>query len=239
MLDVIAKQATQLQTSPDTKLNFLGTDIDKEHFSGLNLEATLPSNVSIAFQEQDISEPWPEDLGSRFDLVHQRFALQYLGDGDDSAQQAVARMLGLAKPRTGWIELIEANVVGWVEGTSGDLTPTLPLAKQMTMDFCAKLSINPRAHESLGRWLRAAGAVDVQVKNFEYIVGGKTQLGRKVLRNLLEFLGTQRVVTADWKGFGHSGEEYDGVMRELEHYFGTEGKESAWDFVAAWGRRPA
>ena len=239
MLDVIANRAAQLQKPPDTKLSFLGTDIDKEHFSGLDLAATLPPNVSIDFQEQDISEPWPEDLGSRFDLVHQRFALQYLGDSDDSAQQAVARMLGLAKPGTGWIELIEANVVEWAEGTSADLIPTLRRAKQMTMDFCAKLSINLRAHERLGRWLRAAGAVDVEVKNFEYIVGGKTELGQKVLRNLLEFLGTQKAVTGDWKGFGHSGEEYDGVIRELEHYFGWEGRESAWDFVAAWGRRPA
>lgn len=67
-------------------------------------------------------QPWPENLDDRFDLVHQHFALQYLGNSDESSQKAVVRMVALTKPGTGWIQLIEANVVGWA-GSSSDSLP--------------------------------------------------------------------------------------------------------------------
>ena len=86
--------------------------------------------------------------------------------------------------------------------------------------------------------MKEAGAVDVEVQDFECPVGGETELGSKGLRNVLEFLGTQKVVTADWEDFGHGGEEYDHVIRELEEYFGAGQVETAWDFAVAWGRRP-
>jgi len=105
MLDIIMDRTTQLQVQPDIKLNFLGTDLDQKHFSDLDVSSALPSNVSIAFQVQDISQPWPDDLSSKFDLVHQRFALQYLGDSDESARQAVARQVNLVQPGTGWVHL--------------------------------------------------------------------------------------------------------------------------------------
>jgi hypothetical protein len=64
MLDVIMDRTMQLQVQPDIKLNFLGTDLDQKHFSNLDLSSALPSNVSIAFQVQDISQPWPDNLSS-------------------------------------------------------------------------------------------------------------------------------------------------------------------------------
>jgi hypothetical protein len=170
-------------------------------------------------------------------LVHQRFALQYLGDSDESAQKAVAHTVALTKPGTGWIQLIEANVVGWAESSSVKL-PALQRARQMTSGFCAKLGINPYSHRNLGRWLNEVGAVDVDVRGSEWTVGGETELGRKGLTNLLDFLGTQKVVTADWEHCGHSGEEYDHVIRELEHHFGAGQEEVVWPFAVAWGRRP-
>jgi hypothetical protein len=237
MLDVIANRTAQLRIPVDAKLNFLGTDLDKKHFSSLDLDSALPSNVSLAFQVQDITQPWPENICDRFDLVHQRFALQYLGDSDEGAQKAVARMVALAKPGTGSIQLIEASLVAWAEGSSVSLL-ALQQAKQMTMEFCANLSINLYSHKCLGRWLKEASAVDIEVKEFKARVGGKTELARKGLKNLLDFLGTQKVVTAEWEQFGHSGEEYDNVIRELEDYFETRQEEVVWTFVGAWGRRP-
>lgn len=237
MLDVIAHRTAQLRLPVNTKLNFLGTDLDKKHFSGLTLESALPSDVSISFQVQDIRQTWPENLRDRFDLVHQRFALQYLGDSDESAPKAVARMVALVKPGTGWIQAIEANVVGWAE-TSGVKFPALQRARQKTLDFCAKLEINPYSHRSLGRWLEEAGTVDVEVRDSEWAVGGETELRRKGLKNLLDFLGTQKVVTAEWEHFGHSGEEYDHVIQELERYFGAGQEDVVWPFAVAWGRRP-
>jgi hypothetical protein len=238
MLDVITDRTTQLQVQPDIKLNFLGTDLDQKHFSDLDLSSTLPSNVSIAFQVQDISQPWPDDLSGKFDLVHQRFALQYLGDSDENAQQAVARLVNLVQPGTGWVQLGEANVVGWAEGGNVDL-PALRRGKQMTEDFCAKLNINTHSFQSLGRWLKEAAAIDVEVKEFAVPMGGKTELGRKGLKNLLEFLATQKAVTSEWERFEHSGKEYDDVMQELVEYFGNTATETLWPIVVAWGRRPA
>lgn len=238
MLDVIMDRTTQLQVQPDIKLNFLGTDLYQKQFSDLDLSTALPSNISIAFQVQDISHPWPDDLSSKFDLVHQRFALQYLGDSDESARQAVARQVNLLKPGTGWIQLGEANIVGWAEGGNVDL-PALRRAKRMTEDYCAKLNINTHPHQSLGRWLKEAAVVDVGVKEFALPMGGKTELGLKGLKNLLEFLATQKVVTSEWERFGHSGKEYDAVIQELAEYFGSTVTETFMPFVVAWGRRPA
>ena len=112
MLDVIMERTTQLQVQSDIKLNFLGTDLDQKHFSDLYLSSTLPSNVSIAFQVQDISQPRADDLRSKFDLAYRCFTLQYLGDGDKSAWQAVARLVYLVQPGTGWVQLEEADLVG-------------------------------------------------------------------------------------------------------------------------------
>lgn len=237
MLDVNMDRTTQLQVQPDIKLNFLGTDLDQKHFPDLDLSTALPSNVSIAFQVQDISHQWPDDLSSKFDLVHQRFALQYLGDSDKNARQAVAQLVNLLKPGTGWIQLGEANLVGWAEGGNVDL-PALQRAKRMTEDYCAKLNINTHPHQSLGRLLKEAAAVDVEAKEFVVPMGGKMELGRKGLKNLLEFLATQKVVTSEWEGFGHSGKEYDAVIQELAEYFGSTVTETFWPFVVAWGRRP-
>ena len=121
-------------------------------------------------------------------------------------------MVGLAKPDTGWIQLFEANLVGWAESKTFSL-PALRRAKQTTEDFSPRFRINTRSHKSLGRWLKEAVALDIEVNLFEYKVDGNTKLGR---RNGVEFLGTQKVVTAEWKMFEHSAEEYATVIRELE-----------------------
>jgi hypothetical protein len=147
-------------------------------------------------------------------------------------------MVALAKSGTGWIQIIEANLVGWT-GSSTVSLPAMQRARQMTLDFCAKLSINPYTHKRLGQWLEQAGAVGVEVREFEWKVGSETEFGRKGLKNLLDFLGMQKVVTADWEHFGHSGEECDRVIQQLEQHFGTRQEEVAWTFTAAWGRRPA
>jgi hypothetical protein len=84
-----------------------------------------------------------------------------------------------------------------------------------------------------------AAAVDVEVKEFAVPMGRKTELGRKELKNLLEFLATQKVVTSEWERFGYSGKEYDAVIQELEEYFENTVSETFWPLVVAWGRRPA
>jgi hypothetical protein len=70
-------------------------------------------------------------------------------------------------------------------------------------------------------------------------MGGKTELGRKGLKNLLEFLAKQKVVTSEWEQFEHSEKEYDTVIQELVEYFENTVMETFWPFVVAWGRRPA
>lgn len=178
VLDVIANRKAELRVPGTTKLSFLGTDLDQKHFSGLEVNPTLLSNINTTFQVQDTRQPWPADLQGRFDLVHQRFALQYLGDSDESAQKAVARMVALAKPGAGWIQLVEANVVGWAQGSRVRL-PALQRARQMTLDFCAQLSINPYSHQSLERWLTEAGVVDVELRHFEWGRGWGDGAGEK------------------------------------------------------------
>jgi hypothetical protein len=64
-------------------------------------------------------------------------------------------------------------------------------------------------------------------------MGEKTELGRKGLKNLLEFLATQKVVTSECERFEHSGKEYDAVMQELMEYFRNTATETFWPFVVA------
>jgi len=103
----------------------------------------------------------------------------------------------------------------------------------MTGDFCAKLNINTHSFQNLGRWLKEATAVDVEVKEFVVPMGGKTELGRKGLKNLLEFLAKQKVFTSECERFEYSGKEYDAVMLKLVEYFGNTATETFWPFVVA------
>ncbi len=181
------------QIPSGTKVHFLGTDIDKNHFPSPDAEPMreLGENFSVEFEVQDISHPWPSDLHGKFDLVHQRYALQYMGEDEVTNIKTVKGLLGLARSGTGWVQLVEANALDWAADCEVECVQR---ARKMTEGFLAKMNINPNADRGLKRWLEAAGGSEVEWRTLVWVVGGESEMGRMARRNLVEFLGTQAKV---------------------------------------------
>lgn len=61
----------------------------------------------LNFIQHDFTVPWPSDLHGKFDLVHQRSALQ--GARSSSVEDAIGLLLSLLKPG-GWVQLVEMDL---------------------------------------------------------------------------------------------------------------------------------
>lgn len=83
----------------------IGTDIATGQFPP---EASRPTGTTL--QAQSIFEAWPLELRGTFDVVHQRFVLAACKN-EEQARAAVAGLVALAKPGTGWVELHEGNMI--------------------------------------------------------------------------------------------------------------------------------
>ncbi|KAF2729061.1 putative methyltransferase SirN-like protein [Polyplosphaeria fusca] len=90
-----------LATSLPPSATLIGTDIVESYFPP---KEDWPSNVTLSIQS--ITKPWPSDMNSTFDLVHQRFALP--AAGRSGLKAALHGLIGLVKPG-GWIQLVEAD----------------------------------------------------------------------------------------------------------------------------------
>ncbi|KAK4953662.1 20S-pre-rRNA D-site endonuclease nob1 [Elasticomyces elasticus] len=68
----------------------------------------FPSNPpdDTSYVVQDIRNPWPAEMQSSFDLVHERFVIP--GAAPGSPEPIVGRLCGLLKPG-GWIQLVEMD----------------------------------------------------------------------------------------------------------------------------------
>lgn len=144
---------------------FMGIDVDPDYFSAIK---DLPSNVSFAVQS--LLDPWPVEHQSAYDLVHQRYVMTNMPQGE--ALNVIRRLLGLVKPG-GHIQLVEADMTSFDrDGHPGE---------SEKMDFMAKFfatgDMDPATGPKLADWLTQAGAVDVESRMMSFGIGarGKTQ----------------------------------------------------------------
>lgn len=137
----------------------IGTDIAPQQFL-----QDLPHNVTLT--THSITEAWPTDYRSSFDVVHQRFVLA-LCPASTSAD-VIQKLFACVKPG-GYIQLHEGDMTRIQDG------PQHQAAAQFR-DFLKEvwttlgLTGNLKPGPQLVQWLKDAGAVDVK----EEVIMNKT-----------------------------------------------------------------
>lgn len=149
------------QAAGDAPNTWVGTDIEDSYFP-----KDPPSDTS--YYHQSMTEPWPTDWQSTFDLVHSRMALP--GVGLHPLEDVIKNLVALVKPG-GWIQLVEMDWDGWEGG------PTLGLfhdaMKQLVamvtngqgVDMCPRLTA----------MLEDAGLTNLQHKIISVPLGAKAR----------------------------------------------------------------
>ncbi|RYP49412.1 hypothetical protein DL768_004885 [Monosporascus sp. mg162] len=136
---------------------FFGTDINPAEFP-----ADSPAN--IAYQAQDINQPWPTEWEGQFDFVHQRLVLVGAGPKQKEALQSLG---GLVKPG-GWIQVIEATNK-LPEGCGPVMHAFVELMNAVFETMGADLNLADRLPE----WLEGAGFVDIQDRLISMKLGAR------------------------------------------------------------------
>lgn len=159
--------------------------------------ATSPAPITLKIQS--ITQPWPTELRSSFDLVHQRFALPAAGHAH--IRTALHALVGLVKPG-GWIQLVEADH-GVFEGAA--MRDLFVLVKAL---FGA-LGV-PYAHAcELRSWLNEEGLHSVREQMLDVRLGKKNavpELGKKSVEAFA--LAARGIVDAARQAGTQFGEEW-------------------------------
>lgn len=135
---------------PDST-TYMGTDIAAHMFP-----ASPAPNMH--FVVQSVTEPWPGEWDSSFDLVHQRLVLAACDPA--SAKRAVAALFSLVKPG-GWIQLLECDHSGGFSAAQKSRYPATTKFGDLVMKALAATGKSGQYGPSLRGWLREAGALDV------------------------------------------------------------------------------
>ncbi|EHK22003.1 uncharacterized protein TRIVIDRAFT_91355 [Trichoderma virens Gv29-8] len=207
----------------------VGTDISPAMFPPAS--ANGPS-----YHVQSVSEPWPEAWKGTFDLVHQRLVLA--GTTPEIGQNAVKALIELAKPGTGWVQLVE----GALEHLTEEQKPKYPALHRfqtLVARMLPGLGWNQRVGLQVRGWMEAEGLQDVSEKIMEIPVGaGNTdrRLGDLAKQNLLtvveHFTQASKDLPAD---SDIKAEDFEAVLRDLKVEVDTVG--SLLRFNSVWGRR--
>ncbi|KAJ3561267.1 hypothetical protein NPX13_g9014 [Xylaria arbuscula] len=143
-----------------------GTDLDPAGFP------TSASSGTV-YSVQDITQTWPRDWESKFDLVHQRLVLSGAGH---KQKEAVLSLCSLVKPG-GWIQLIEAtNKIP--DGCGPHMNALVDLIKAIFVEWKGNLDLV----EKIPKWLKEVGFIDVNFVDVELKLGAtnpKAELARR------------------------------------------------------------
>lgn len=154
-----------LARSLSSESRVVGTDIAPQHFPP---ESQRPGNVTLT--THSIFENWPSDYIKAFDVVHQRFVLAACPD-EQVAAESVARLYACVKPG-GWIELHEGNMLTIREGPEH---AAFMRFRDMMVKSWALIKQQPAPGLQIGKWLREAGATDIQETTQVIKVGAEAE----------------------------------------------------------------
>lgn len=134
--------------------SYVGFDINNEIFP-----TEKPPNVgSFELVQQSILNPYPEAWKSSFDLVHQRLVMAaWLGG---SKVEILSRLVELAKPGTGYIELMELDTD---VSTLPDNAPKYRRFFQLMGEIFDAIGVGRDAVKDLKDVLLKAGCAEVTV----------------------------------------------------------------------------
>ena len=140
---------------------FLGTDIIPRHFEQLKNPP-----LQTSFQIQSVLEPWPEDLRSSFDSVHQRF--YFASFKPELSEAATKNFFNLVKSGR-YVQLVDGDSLGF----DRDGHPAyIKLMNFIERDF-GQGGMNLIPGRSFEACLKVAGAIDVKATVYELGVGAK------------------------------------------------------------------
>lgn len=140
-----------LATSLPESTKFFGTDIAPHMFP-----ANPPKNME--FSVQSVTDPWPKEWESSFDLVHQKLVLAACDPA--SAKKVVATLFSLVKPG-GWIQLLECDHSGGFSAEKKARSPATAKFGDLVINAMAKSGKSGQHGLGLRGYLREAGAVNV------------------------------------------------------------------------------
>lgn len=149
-------------------------------------QSGLGSTGDLSFHVQSVTEPWPETWKGTFDLVHQRLVLA--GKTPEVGQNAVRGLAELAKPGSGYVQLVE----GTLEHLTEEQKPKYPVLHRfqtLVARMLPGLSWNQRVGLQVREWLEAEGLQGVSEKIMQIPVGAANsdhRLGDAAKQNLLE-----------------------------------------------------
>ncbi|KAH7309902.1 hypothetical protein B0I35DRAFT_440796 [Stachybotrys elegans] len=142
----------------------------------------IPSHTTLT--TPDITDPWPEELHGKFDLVHQRATL---GSGMKGSPREAIRLLSKVVKPGGWIQLGEMDVFKPVRGgpATDDIWSVLAMffntvsrgngnfANEMAERSCMLLARSPLTGVSIHLCFEKAG----RCGNVDWLRGSEEQAG--------------------------------------------------------------
>ncbi|KAI8632622.1 O-methyltransferase-domain-containing protein [Xylariaceae sp. FL1651] len=217
-----------LATSLPASTKFVGTDIANHLFP-------VSTKAQITFRIQSISEPWPEEWYSSFDLVNQKLVLSACDPA--SAKRAVAELFALVKPG-GWIQLLECDHSGGFTATQSAANPATKRFGELVMRAMGASGKSGQYGVHLQQWLREAGAVDVIETQMDCPVGARAvteQLKQQTKENMLAVIRNLKATRQALGSIGFTEADFDDLSRDLDLELSTVG--STQRFHLVYGRR--
>jgi hypothetical protein len=115
----------------------------------------------ITLQTQSMTQPWPEEWSSRFDLVHQRMALP--AAGTSVVLQTLRAFVQMVKPG-GWLQLVEPD-------HSISRGPAMADFFRLLSDVFKFMGTGTDYAPNLKDWLTQTGLEDVTERIFDVPIG--------------------------------------------------------------------
>ncbi|KAL3296522.1 methyltransferase GliN [Colletotrichum asianum] len=211
----------------------VGADISPTMFP----PSSSGSAGDLSFHVQSVAEPWPETWKGTFDLVHQRLVLA--GTTPEVGKNAVRGLVELAKPGSGYVQLVE----GALEHLTEEQKPKYPVLHRfqtLVARMLPGLGWNQRVGLQVREWLEAEGLQGVSEKIMEIPVGvasSDRRLGDIAKQNLLEVVEHFAMAAKGLPDDSNiQAQDFEDVLRDIKVEVDTVG--SLLRFDAVWDRRP-
>lgn len=108
-----------------------------------------------------MTQPWPKEWASSFDLVHQRMALP--AAGKEVVHDVLGAFVDLVKPG-GWIQLVEPD-------HSVSMGPAMADFFRLLSDVFKFMGTGVDYAPQLKKWLGELGIVDLEERTFDVPIG--------------------------------------------------------------------
>jgi len=218
-----------MSASVHPSARLVGTDVSSAAFP-----KSRPQQVDLF--EQSIMEPWPMAWKGTFDLVHQRATMPAIKASE--CFNAIQALVELVKPHTGWIQLVEPDMSGYMTPEEALHYPALKRFTELFAVLMPALGHDPQPGPKLKGWLYEAGVTNIQEKIIDLPIGKQARdpiLGEAAKRNLLAVVRGFEATTENVPRLGVTSNELSDLYRALASELDEIGGFTRWYVV--YGQR--